>query len=152
MFSRRCTPFRPQLSSVDYDILQLRARVGVGKNLPTPALTPTPAKTVGSGRLQLRSRFQLRSPAFKSPGNIMPEYSDYKVSFNSDKERISVIGASDNAPSWIVLFCIIRHPLHRTIAFSVFQSQKFLFFNIGWALYLFCLIPFPHRKISSICA
>ena len=39
-----------------------RAGVGLRRILPTAAPTPTPAKTVDSDRLELRSRLRLRSP------------------------------------------------------------------------------------------
>ena len=42
--------------------LRLRAGVGVDQILPTPAPTLTPAKTIDSDRLQIRSQLRLRSP------------------------------------------------------------------------------------------
>ena len=62
MFSGDAKPFVQNYRLLPGVSLRFRARVGVGRILPTPAATPIQAKTVDSGRFQLRSRLRLRSP------------------------------------------------------------------------------------------
>ena len=64
-FREGAEPFVPNHRLLPAINLRLPARVGVGQILPTPAPNQTPAKTVDSDRIELRSRLRLRSPAYR---------------------------------------------------------------------------------------
>ena len=97
--------------------LRLRPGVGVGQILPTPAPTPTLAKTVHSDPLQLRSRLPLCSPgledlehrslacwtAASAANRLAKAFSDISRAKNSSISSLLVAGTGAILP--------FRHPL-----------------------------------------